>query len=212
LQLGPAGSTATHAADPSSIQDVFFRIGGAGAGRATTSLVVNSNNTLIDHIWAWRADHGGGVGWTTNTADTGLAVNGANVMAYGLFVEHYQKYEVIWNGNGGRTIFLQNEMPYDPPSQSAWRADSADGYAAYKIADSVTSHEAWGLGSYCFFNVNPSIVAARGFEAPTRSTVRFHDLLTVSLGGNGTIAHVINTTGAAATGTATVPVDLVSYP
>jgi len=43
--------------------------------------------------------------------------------------------------------------------------------------------------------------------------VRFHDLLTVSLGGNGTIDHVINTTGAAAAqGTATVPVDLVSYP
>ncbi|HEX6471500.1 MAG TPA: discoidin domain-containing protein [Streptosporangiaceae bacterium] len=212
LRLGPAGAAASHAADPTSVQDVFFRIGGAGAGKATTSLVVNSNNTLIDHIWAWRADHGSGVGWTTNTAETGLVVNGANVMAYGLFVEHYQKYEVMWNGNGGRTVFLQNEMPYDPPSQSAWRADSPDGYAAYKVADSVTSHEAWGLGSYCFFNVNPAIVAARGFEAPTRSTVRFHDLLTVSLGGNGTIAHVINSTGAAATGTATVPVDLVSYP
>jgi hypothetical protein len=212
LQVGPNGSTASHAGDPASIQDVFFRIGGAGAGKATTSLVVNSNNTLIDHIWAWRADHGSGVGWTTNTADTGLIVNGANVMAYGLFVEHYQKYEVIWNGNGGRTVFLQNEMPYDPPSQSAWRADSADGYAAYKVADSVTTHEAWGLGSYCFFNVNPSIVAARGFEVPNRSGVRFHDLLTVSLGGSGTISHVVNNTGAAAQGTATVPVNVVSYP
>jgi len=212
LQVGPAGSAASHSGNPTSIQDVFFRIGGAGAGKATTSLVVNSNNTLIDHIWAWRADHGSGVGWTTNTADTGLIVNGANVMAYGLFVEHYQKYEVIWNGNGGRTVFLQNEMPYDPPSQSAWRADSADGYAAYKVADSVTTHEAWGVGSYCFFNVNPSIVAARGFEAPNRSGVRFHDLLTVSLGGNGTISHVINTTGAAAQGTATVPVNVVGYP
>ncbi|HEU5159000.1 MAG TPA: discoidin domain-containing protein [Streptosporangiaceae bacterium] len=212
LQVGPTGSGANHAANPTSIQDLFFRIGGAGAGKATTSLVVNSNNTLIDHIWAWRADHGSGVGWTTNTADTGLIVNGANVMAYGLFVEHYQKYEVIWNGNGGRTVFLQNEMPYDPPSQSAWRADSADGYAAYKVADSVTTHEAWGVGSYCFFNVNPSIVAARGFEVPNRSGIRFHDLLTVSLGGNGTISHVINNTGAAAQGTATVPSNLVSYP
>jgi hypothetical protein len=212
LQVGPAGSTASHAANPTSLQDLFFRIGGSGVGKATTSVVVNSNNTLIDHIWAWRADHGSGVGWTTNTADTGLIVNGANVMAYGLFVEHYQKYEVIWNGNGGRTVFLQNEMPYDPPSQSAWRADSADGYAAYKVADSVTTHEAWGVGSYCFFNVNPSIVAARGFEVPVRSGVRFHNLLTVSLGGNGTIAHVINNTGAAAQGTATIPATLVSFP
>jgi len=211
LQVGPAGSTAGHATNPTSIQDIFFRIGGAGPGSARTSLTVNSNNTLIDHIWAWRADHGSGVGWTTNTADTGLIVNGNNVTAYGLFVEHYQKYEVIWNGQGGRTIFLQNEMPYDPPNQAAWRT-GANGYAAYKVADTVTSHEAWGLGSYCYFNVDPSIVADRGFEVPNTAGVRFHDLLTVSLGGNGTITHVINNTGGAATGTATVPSNVVSYP
>jgi hypothetical protein len=211
LQVGPAGSSASHAANPTSIQDVFFRIGGAGPGSATNSLVVNSANTLIDHIWAWRADHGSGVGWTTNTADTGLIVNGANVMAYALFVEHYQKYEVMWNGNGGRTIFLQNEMPYDPPSQAAWRT-GANGYAAYKVADTVTSHEAWGLGSYCYFNVNPSIHADHAFETPVNAGVRFHDVLTVSLGGVGTIDHVINNTGGAAQGTATVPVNVVSFP
>ncbi len=212
LRVGPTGASAGHAGDPTTIQDVFFRIGGAGPGSATTSLVVNSSNTIMDHIWAWRADHGTGVGWTANPADTGVVVNGANVSAYGLFVEHYQKYEVIWNGNGGRTIFFQNEMPYDPPNQAAWRT-GANGYAAYKVADTVTTHEAWGMGSYCYFNVDPTIHADRGFEAPTNPDVRFHDLLTVSLGGNGTIDHVINTTGAAAAqGTATVPVDLVSYP
>ncbi|MEV6966246.1 discoidin domain-containing protein [Hamadaea sp. NPDC051192] len=209
LQIGPTGSSASHTANPISINDVFFRIGGAGAGKATTSLIVNSNNTLIDHIWAWRADHGTGVGWTVNTADTGLIVNGNNVTALGLFVEHYQKYEVIWNGNGGKTIFFQNEMPYDPPNQAAWRAG---GYAAYKVADSVTSHEGWGLGSYCYFNVDPTIVAEHGFEVPVTANVKFHDLLTVSLGGNGTIAHVINSTGGPAQGTATVPVNIVSFP
>ncbi len=146
-----------------------------------------------------------------NTADTGVIVNGANVTAYGLFVEHYQKYEVLWNGNGGRTYFFQNEMPYDPPTQAAWRT-GANGYAAYKVAATVTSHEGWGLGSYCYFNVNPAIVADRGFEVPDTSGVRMHDLLTVSLGGNGVITHVINNTGAAASGTATVPVYLVAYP
>jgi hypothetical protein len=211
LQVGPAGSTASHAANPTSIQDVFFRIGGAGPGAATNSLLVNSNNTLIDHIWAWRADHGAGVGWTANPAASGLIVNGNNVLAMGLFVEHYQNYEVQWNGQGGRTIFFQNEMPYDPPSQAAWRTGT-NGYAAYKVADTVTTHEAWGMGSYCYFNVNPSIVAARGFEAPNRAGVRFHDLLTVSLGGVGSITNVINTTGGVAAGTATVPSYLVSYP
>ncbi len=213
LQVGPSGSAGTsHAGNPTSIQDVFFRIGGAGAGKATNSLTVNSSNTIIDHIWAWRADHGSGVGWTTNTADNGLTVNGNNVTAYGLFVEHYQKYNVIWNGQGGKTIFFQNELPYDPPNQAAYMNGSTRGYAAYKVADSVTSHEAWGVGSYCYFNVDPSIVDEHSFEVPNNPNVKFHDLLTVSLGGNGVINHVINSTGAAASGTATVPVNVVSYP
>ncbi|WP_239066793.1 discoidin domain-containing protein [Actinomadura bangladeshensis] len=212
LRLGPDGAGADHAGDPSSVQDVFFRIGGAGPGKASKSLVVNSDDAILDHIWAWRADHGDGVGWTVNTADNGVTVNGDDVTAYGLFVEHYQKYQVVWNGNGGKTVFFQNEMPYDPPSQSAWRSDSPDGYAAYKVADSVTTHEGWGLGSYCYFNVNPSIAAARGFEVPNRSGVRFHDLLTVSLGGNGTIRHVVNDTGPEASGTDTVPANVVSFP
>jgi hypothetical protein len=213
LQVGPNGSAGTsHAGDPTSIQDVFFRIGGAGAGKATNSLVVNSSNTIIDHIWAWRADHGSGVGWTTNTADNGLTVNGNNVTAYGLFVEHYQKYNVVWNGQGGKTIFFQNELPYDPPNQAAYMNGGTRGYAAYKVADGVTSHEAWGVGSYCYFNVDPSIVDEHSFEVPNNAGVKFHDLLTVSLGGNGIINHVINSTGAAAQGTDTVPVNVVSYP
>jgi len=213
LQVGPSGSVGTgHAGNPTSIQDVFFRIGGAGAGKATNSLIVNSSNTIIDHIWAWRADHGSGVGWGTNTADNGLTVNGDNVTAYGLFVEHYQKYNVVWNGQGGKTIFFQNELPYDPPNQAAYMNGGTRGYAAYKVADNVTSHEAWGVGSYCYFNVDPSIVDEHGFEVPNNAGVKFHDLLTVSLGGNGVINHVINSTGGPAQGTDTVPVYITSYP
>jgi F5/8 type C domain-containing protein len=212
LEVGPSGSTASHAANPTSIQDVFFRIGGPGPGKATNSLIVNSNNTIIDHIWAWRGDHGAGIGWNVNTADTGLIVNGNDVMAYGLFVEHYQKYNLIWNGQRGRTIFFQNELPYDPPHQAAWMNGSTRGYAAYKVGNNVTSHEGWGLGVYCYFNVDPSIVAERGFEVPVNSGVRFRNLLTVSLGGNGTIAHVINDTGGPAQGVDTIPSYLVSFP
>jgi len=210
LQVGQTGSGASHANDPTTVQDVYFRIGGPGPGAATTSLVVNSRDVIIDHIWAWRADHGAGVGWTTNPADTGVIVNGADVTAYGLFVEHYQKYQVIWNGQGGRTVFFQNEMPYDPPNQAAWRT-GALGYAAYKVADGVTSHQAWGVGSYCYFNVDPSIVADRGFEVPNTAGVALRNLLTVSLGGNGVINHVINDAGGTASGTDTIPAYLAAY-
>jgi hypothetical protein len=214
LTVGQSGSTTSHASNPTSIQDVFFRVGGEVAGKATASLIVNSANTLIDHIWAWRADHGNGgtVGWTTNTADNGVIVNGNNVLATGLFVEHYQKYEVTWNGQGGRTIFFQNEMPYDVPNQASWIAPSGvNGYAAYKVGANVTSHEAWGLGSYNYFNVNPAVNAYHAFEVPNNAGVKFHDLLTVSLNYQGTITHIINDTGAV-TPTGTTPSNLVSYP
>lgn len=214
LTVGPSGSTASHAANPTTIQDVFFRVGGATVGKATNSLVVNSNNAIIDHIWAWRADHGnaGTVGWTINTGDTGLLVNGNNVLATGLFVEHYQKYQVIWNGQGGRTIFFQNEMPYDVPNEAGWIApNGTNGFASYKVGDNVTSHEAWGLGSYCFFDVNPAVFATHAFEVPNNANVKFHDVLTVSLNFQGTITHVINNTGGT-TPSGTTPVNVVSFP
>lgn len=211
MEVGPAGSAASHAANPTSLHDVYFRVGGAGMGKATTSLVINSDNVIGDHMWIWRADHGSGVGWNTNTADTGLIVNGDDVTAYGLFVEHYQKYQTVWNGNGGRTYFYQNEMPYDPPNQAAWTNGSTQGWAAYKVADSVTSHQAYGLGSYCYFNVNPGVVAERAIEAPNRTGVRFQSMVTVSLGGTGTIRHVVNGTGGPSN-SATNVANLTSYP
>ena len=211
MEVGPTGSSARHTANPISLHDVFFRIGGAKAGKATVSLRINSHDVIGDHMWLWRADHGTGVGWTTNPADTGLIVNGSNVTMYGLFAEHYQKYEVIWNGNGGRTYFFQNEHPYDPPNQAAWMNGSTRGYAAYKVADSVTSHEAWGVGSYCFFNVDPTVVTERAFEVPDTTGVRFHNLVTVSLGGVGTINRVINNAGGTANATNQV-VYLTNYP
>ncbi|KIF78472.1 coagulation factor 5/8 type domain-containing protein [Streptomyces sp. 150FB] len=211
MTVGPDGSNQSHATNPTSLHDVFFRIGGGGVGKATTSLVVNSRNVIGDHMWLWRADHSTGVGWNSNTADTGLIVNGADVTMYGLFVEHYQKYQTIWNGNGGKTYFYQNEMPYDPPNQAAWMNGSTQGYAAYKVADSVTSHQAYGLGSYCFFSANPSVTAEHSFEAPNNPGVRFTNMVSVSLGGTGTIRHVINDRGGPANSSSNVA-NLTNYP
>ncbi|HET6484015.1 MAG TPA: discoidin domain-containing protein [Actinoplanes sp.] len=212
LVVGPTGSSAAHAANPTTIQDVFFRIGGYVAGKATNSLLVNSSNVIIDHIWAWRADHGndGTFGWNINTADSGLIVNGQNVTAYGLFVEHYQKTEILWNGNGGRTYFLQNEQPYDPPSNAAWRSDAL-GYPAYQVADSVQTHEAWAMGSYAYFNVNPNVHSANGFQAPTHGGVKLHNIFTISL-ASGTIDHVVNTIGAPAQASSVTPSTVTNFP
>ncbi|MGW2043146.1 discoidin domain-containing protein [Streptomyces virginiae] len=212
LEIGPAGTTTDHAADPTTVQDVFIRVGGAGPGRATVGMVVNNHDTVVDHTWIWRADHGDGVGWETNRSDYGFRVNGDDVLATGLFVEHFNKYDVQWNGERGRTIFFQNEKAYDAPNQAAIQNGSIKGYAAYQVADSVDVHEGWGLGSYCYYNVDPTIRQEHGFQAPVRPGVRFHDLLVVSLGGNGQYEHVINGTGAPTSGTSTVPSTIVSFP
>ncbi|WP_245981888.1 adenylyl cyclase [Frondihabitans australicus] len=216
LQVGTVLGTrlprASSASDPTALQDVFFRVGGPHVGKATTSLVVDDSHVILDDIWAWRADHGTGVGWTVNTADTGVVVNGDDVTATGLFVEHYQKYNVIWNGQGGETIFFQNELPYDAPDQAAWQHDGSLGWAAYKVAPTVKTHQLWGAGSYIFTDVDPTLHASRGFEVPVTPGVQLHDLLTVEL-GDGTLDHVVNDTGDPVTSAAVgTPSTVVSFP
>jgi hypothetical protein len=90
--------------------------------------------------------------------------------------------------------------------------DGVNGFAAYKVANWVKTHQAYGLGSYCNFVVDPTIHAYDAFEVPNAAGVQMHDLLTVSRGGVGTIDHVINGVGAAAAGSSTTPVNIVSYP
>lgn len=195
LEVGPKGSHANHAADPISLDDVFFREGGADVGKTKINLEVNANDTIIDHTWIWRADHGADVGWTKNISDNGLVVNGNHVTAYGLFVEHHQKYQVLWNGEYGRTYFYQSEIPYDPPTQAAWRsAPGVDGWASYKVANTVKHHQAWGLGIYSVFTY-PNVTLSNAIEAPKTPGVRFHHIITVALGDHGGIKNVIDNTG-----------------
>jgi hypothetical protein len=154
---------------------------------ATVSLLDNADNSIIDNLWAWRADHGNAVGWTVNKADTGVIVSGNDVTAYGLAVEHYQKYEVLWSGQGGTDIFFQNELPYDPPDQAAWMATpTQDGYPAFDVTPNVTSFQGYGMGSYVvFIQTAATIYDQEAFEAPTTPGVQFHDLLCTWLGGSG---------------------------
>ncbi len=199
LRVGHGPSRTRHAGDPTVLFDVYARIGGALPGSATVSIQLDSNDVICDNIWLWRADHGndGTVGWSVNPADTGFLVNGDRVTAYGLAVEHYQKYEVLWQGNHGRTYFFQNEHPYDVPTQAAWTHGTTNGYAAYKVADSVTDHLAWGLGSYCYFDLQANIYTDRAYEIPDTPGVGLTDLMTVCLNGpgGGGILHCVNNSG-----------------
>jgi hypothetical protein len=199
LQVGPQGSKTHHATNPISLHDVFFRVGGARIGRAGINLEINSRDTLVDHTWIWRADHGQGVGWDKNLSRNGLVVNADDVTIYGLFVEHHQQFQVLWNGDRGRTYMYQSEIPYDPPNQAAYTsAPNTNGWASYKVADTVHHHEAWGLGIYSVFTY-PNVSLTRAIETPTTPTIHFHDMITVCLLNNSGIENIVNNTGGPAT-------------
>ena len=219
LSVGVPGLGAGTAANPDTIQDVFFRIGGAETTpvSATVSLLDNADNSIIDDVWAWRADHGNDVGWTLNKGDTGLVVTGNDVTAYGLAVEHYQKNEVIWGGQGGTDIFFQNELPYDPPAQSDWmKSPSQDGYPAFLVTPNVRTFQGYGMGSYVvFIDTTATLYDAEAFESPDAPGVQFHDIFGVWIAGSGGDNSIINGVGGPVTSTnpGTVePVDVTSYP
>lgn len=196
LEVGDPDSSLYHAADPVFLFDVFCRAGGASIGSAWSFVTINSHSVVGDNLWLWRADHGKGAKWNVNENQNGLVVRGDDVTMYGLFVEHCQEYQTVWNGNGGRVYFYQSEMPYDPPYQAAWMHDGVNGFASYKVDDHVETHEAWGLGVYCVFWRAP-IIADTAIETPGKPGVKMHHMVTIRLNGHADsgICHVINDQG-----------------
>ena len=219
---GPRAAAASRR-DPITLSDVYFRVGGPHRGSTDVALQVDADHVLVDHTWVWRADHGvegftEGVNgdtdrWRTNIGRTGVVVNGDDVTATGLFVEHFQRHNLVWNGERGRVVMFQNELPYDPPTQADWtKPDGTPGWAGYKVGDRVRTHEVWGAGVYVFNQNNPSVVTERGFEVPRRPGVRLHHVMTVNLSA-GTVRHVVNDTGAQVDATNTgTPAFVAQYP
>jgi hypothetical protein len=205
------------AANPTTLSDVYFRVGGPHIGKADVALEVNSDNVLIDHTWVWRADHGvegltNTQRWNTNIGRFGVIVNGDHVTATGLFVEHFQRYNTVWNGDKGTTILYQNELPYDPPTQADWMNGTVNGFAGYKVGNRVRTHNLYGAGVYVFNQNNPTIHTENGFEVPNRPGVQLRHIMTVNLSA-GTIDHVVNGVGGPADTTKIgVPVDVTQYP
>jgi hypothetical protein len=219
VSVGLPGQAAQAAKDPDTIQDVFFRIGGAETTNtsATVSLLDNASSSIIDDVWAWRADHGNAVGWTENVGATGLDVTGDNVTAYGLAVEHYQKSEVVWTGQGGTNVFFQNELPYDPPSQAAWNQSATElGYPAFEVGKNVKTFNGYAMGAYVvFINTTATLHVSQAFESPDTPGVQFHNVFGVWIAGSGGLDSVVNGVGGPVTSTnpgTVVPVDVTSYP
>lgn len=183
MQIGGTGAEKNHEANPTFLFDVFFRVGGPHEGSTSSCLIINSNNVVVDHAWLWRADHGNGVGWDKNKCANGLIVNGDNVTIYGLFNEHFQEYQTVWNGEKGRVYFYQSEMPYDPPTVDSWKHGETYGYASYKVADNVKDHKAWGVGIYNVF-YNAPVIVDQAIETPLAVEKNFYHKVIIWLNGN----------------------------
>ena len=205
IVVGTKGNKTDHSSNPTILQDLFIRIGGVHPGVASChqSVVINSNNVIGDHFWLWRADHGSGVGWNLNIAENGLVVNGDDVIIYGLFVEHFQEYDIIWRGENGRTYFLQNEKCYDPQNQNDWKSHEGTelGYSAYKVCNSVKNHYGVGFGSYdVFINTGgASIFMDNAIEVPDTPGVRIENACIVDFAGGSSALvgynHILNGIG-----------------
>jgi hypothetical protein len=112
---------------------------------------VQANTRLrIENIHLWRADHG----VATNTGSCVGAIS-YNYCRYGLWVhpealveaiglasEHSLDTPCLWEGNSGKVLFYQCELPYEVP----------EGSQPPVGLDVVGSHfYGLGLGVYCFF-------------------------------------------------------------
>jgi len=198
IQIGKKGASADHTDNPISLHDIYCRVGGAVVGQAAATVTINSHHVIGDHFWLWRADHGVGTEWGEGQNKHGLVVNGDHVTIYGLFNEHFQGYQTLWNGEHGRTYFYQSEIPYQPPSLALWNDQGKPGYASYKVADQVAHHEAYGLGIYSFFRgeetVTNKVRLENAMEVPMHSGVHIQHIATFA-GLNGGINHAINGLG-----------------
>ncbi|KAI1176012.1 hypothetical protein F4777DRAFT_291357 [Nemania sp. FL0916] len=194
VEIGPPDSSANHAANPTCLYDLTIRTAGHCAN--DIGIAINSHNVIGDQLWLWRADHGPGAAWDLNPTKNGVVVNSDDVTIYGLFNEHHKEYQTLWAGNGGRLYFYQSEIPYDPPDQKSWMCGKTNGFASYKVADTVTSHEAWGLGIYSYFRDSPTKLE-NAVEVPETPGVKLHHLTTIWLTGTpgSEISHIVNGKG-----------------
>lgn len=184
---------------PIMLSDLYFRVGGTPTDQPAqthTCLTINSDDTIGDNFWIWRADHGDQVAWDANVAENGFVVNGDNVITYALMVEHFEAYQTIWNGNGGRIYMYQCEIPYDVPQQSAWMSHdgTVDGYASIHVDDAAEDFYATGLGIY-LYNRDTEVNLHTAVELPDKDGVRMENICTVMLNGYPGMEHIINDSG-----------------
>ncbi len=185
LEVGPEDSHAQHAKDPITLHDVFFRVCGAGVGRVKVNLRINSNGTLVDRTWIWRADHGAGVGWDLNASSNGLCGEWKRRHNLRLICSASSEIPGSVERKRREDLFpsVRDSLRSSEPAELHERARRE---WLGLVLGGRWSHESRGVGTgvYSVF-IYPDVILTCAIEAPKSPKVRFHDIITVALGDHG---------------------------
>ena len=211
---GPA-----NAGDPDLIQDVFFRIGGAESTpvSATVSLLDNASNSIIDDVWAWRADHGNDVGWTEKQGQH--RPDRHRKQRHRLRPRRGALPEVRGDlERPGRLGHLLRERAALRPAQPVGLDGVADAGRLSRLPRQPGRQDASRATAWAAMSCSQTTATlhdAEAFQSPNTPGVQFHNILAVWITGSGGDDSIINGVGGPVTSTnpgAVEPVDVISYP
>jgi hypothetical protein len=178
--------------DPTSLTDV------SSVSGSTNGFLLNQNYTILNQGQIQTNNNSGDgyttTNWAASSGNTGAIVNGNHNTWQGIWLEHFKKTEITWNGEHGNVEFLENErpltVPYDNPGEigvqpHVWKmSPDFDGYPSLAIAPTVhhfrlDGFQSWSrLGNGCYCNVTSVITT------PVRRGVTFHALFTGEILGS----------------------------
>jgi hypothetical protein len=178
--------------DPTTLSDV------SSVSGATNAYLLNQNYTILNQGQIQTNNNSGDgyttANWVASSGNTGAIVNGDHNTWQGIWLEHFKKTEITWNGEYGNVMFLENErpltVPYDNPGEigvqpHVWKMNADfDGYPALAVTPSVdhfrlNGFQSWSrLGNGCYCNVTSVITT------PVRPDVTFHALFTGEILGS----------------------------
>ena len=177
------------AARPNILYDMYPRVGPNFTPTvyfaAYAMVQINTGYTIIENMWAWRADHDENSILVTdehNPVTVGIQVNGDHVTTYGLASEHAIGKNVEWNGADGTVYYYQSEFAYD-----ALQSTALEGFDA----TSASNFKGFGMGVYSYFVSYPHDQST-AMRIPDGT---WQNALSVWLNGFGHINYTVNELG-----------------